>query len=68
MVQKAAVLDRYIRAADPTATFTAVLGKISTLLAAEGKTELAALEDLAMAGEFEGAGDHLLRLGGLPGL
>ncbi len=68
MVQKAAVLDRYIRAADATATFTAVLGKISALLAEDGRTELSALVDLAMAGEFEGAGDHLLRLGGLPGL
>ncbi len=62
------MLDRYIEAADPPATFTAVLGEISALLGGIGKEGLAALHECGMAGDFEGAGYHLLGLGGLPGL
>jgi hypothetical protein len=59
------VLDRY---ADSAATFTAVLVTISGFLRGLGKEELETLHNFVKDGDFEGAGYHLLRLGGLPGM
>jgi hypothetical protein len=59
------VLDRHT---DPAATFTAVLVTISGSLRELGKEELETIHVFVKDGDFEGAGYHLLRLGGLPGL